>query len=94
MAISGSELNSTRALTLPLQTNNGKIPLAIALMNAELPPFKNGEDSSESASTLDRGLTPLPLRILISVTYTSSSSPSNSGKYLDAGASLKIPSPS
>jgi len=26
-------------------------------MNADLPPFKNGEDNSESASTLDRGLT-------------------------------------
>jgi len=27
-------------------------------MNAELPPFKNGEQNSESASTLDRSLTP------------------------------------
>ena len=29
----------------------------MAAMNTELPPFKNGEDNSESASTLDRGLT-------------------------------------
>jgi len=28
-------------------------------MNAELPPFKNGEHNSDSASTLDRDITPL-----------------------------------
>jgi len=28
-------------------------------MNAELPPFKNGEHNSESASTVDRVITPL-----------------------------------
>jgi len=28
-------------------------------MNAELPPFKNGEHNSESASTIDRVITPL-----------------------------------
>jgi len=28
-------------------------------MNAELPPFKNGEHNSESASTIDRDITPL-----------------------------------
>ena len=36
----------------------GKRPLAIAEMNAELPPFKNGEHNSESASALDRDITP------------------------------------
>jgi len=28
-------------------------------MNVELPPFKNGEHNSESASTIDRVITPL-----------------------------------
>jgi len=28
-------------------------------MNAELPPFKNGEHNSEGASTIDRVMTPL-----------------------------------
>ena len=28
-------------------------------MNAELPPFKNGEHNSESASTIDHVITPL-----------------------------------
>jgi len=37
----------------------GKGPLAISAMNTELPPFKNGEHKSESASTLDRDITPL-----------------------------------
>ena len=32
-------------------------------MNAELPPFKNGEDYSKSASTLDHYITPLSLKI-------------------------------
>jgi len=32
-------------------------------MNAELPPFKNGEHNSESASTIDRVTGPLKLRI-------------------------------
>jgi len=36
---------------------SGKRPLAIAARNAELPPFKNGENTSESTSTLDHGLT-------------------------------------
>jgi len=31
-------------------------------MNAELPPFKNGEHNSESASTFDGDITPLILR--------------------------------
>jgi len=30
----------------------GKRPLAIAAMNAELPPFKNGKHNSESVSPL------------------------------------------
>ena len=33
--------------------------LAITAMNTDLPPFKNGEHNSESASTLDRDITPL-----------------------------------
>jgi len=37
----------------------GKGPLAIAAMNAELPPFKNGEYNSESASTINYVITPL-----------------------------------
>ena len=37
----------------------GKRPLAIAATNVELPPFKNGEHNSESASTIDHGVTPL-----------------------------------
>ena len=28
-------------------------------MNAELPPFKNGEHNSDGASTIDRVITPL-----------------------------------
>ena len=28
-------------------------------MNAQLPPFKNGEHNSESASTINRVITPL-----------------------------------
>ena len=36
-----------------------KRPLAIAAMNAELPPFKNGEHNSKSVSTIDRVITPL-----------------------------------
>ena len=39
----------------------GKRPLAIAGMNAELPPFKNGEQNSKSVSTIDRDITPLNL---------------------------------
>jgi len=35
----------------------GKRPLAIAAMNTELPPFKNGEHNFESASTIDRVIT-------------------------------------
>jgi len=37
----------------------GKRPLAIGAMNAELPPFKNGDHNFEIASTLDRDITPL-----------------------------------
>jgi len=37
----------------------GKRPLVIAAMNAELPPFKNGEHNFESASILDLDITPL-----------------------------------
>ena len=37
----------------------GKIPLATAAVNAELPPFKNGEHNSENASIIDRVITPL-----------------------------------
>ena len=36
-----------------------KRPLAVAAMNAELAPFKNGEHNSESASTMDHVVTPL-----------------------------------
>ena len=36
-----------------------KRPLAIAAVNAELPPFQNGEHNSESVSTIDRVITPL-----------------------------------
>jgi len=32
-------------------------------MNAELPPFKNGVHNSESASTIDRGLTTLRMKL-------------------------------
>ena len=32
-------------------------------MNAELPPFKNGKHNFESASTLDRDITPLNARV-------------------------------
>jgi len=39
----------------------GKKPLAIGAMNAELPPFKNGEHNSESTLTIDRVITPLTL---------------------------------
>ena len=35
----------------------GKKPLAIAAMNVELPPFKNGEHNLESVSTIDRVIT-------------------------------------
>ena len=34
-----------------------KRPFTIAAMNAELPPFKNGDQNSESASTFDRDIT-------------------------------------
>jgi len=34
-------------------------------MNAELPPFKNGEHNSESASILDRVITPLNKVMLV-----------------------------
>jgi len=37
----------------------GKRPLAIAAMNAESPPCKNGEHNSGSASTIDHVITPL-----------------------------------
>ena len=37
----------------------GKRPLAIVVMSAELPPFKNGEHDSESTSTIDRVITSL-----------------------------------
>ena len=37
----------------------GKRPLAIAVRNAELPPFKNGEHNSENASTIDHVIAPL-----------------------------------
>jgi len=33
-------------------------------MNAEWPPFKNGEHNSESASTFDRDIVPLTNQIL------------------------------
>jgi len=36
-----------------------KGPLAIAAMNVELPPFKNGEHNSESASAIIRYITAL-----------------------------------
>ena len=37
----------------------GKRSLTIAVMNVELPPFKNGEHNSGSMSTIDRVITPL-----------------------------------
>ena len=37
----------------------GKRSLCIAAMNAELPPFKNGDHNSESAFIIDRVITPL-----------------------------------
>jgi len=38
----------------------------MAAMNAELPPFKNGEHNSESASTINCVITPLiqPLQVM------------------------------
>ena len=48
-----------------------KSPLAIAIMNAELPSSKNGEDNFESASTLDRGLTSLRSRPRQAITIES-----------------------
>jgi len=44
---------------LQLFSDSGKRPLDIAAMNAELPPFTNGEHKSESASKFDRDITPL-----------------------------------
>ena len=38
---------------------SGKTTLAIAAMNLQLPPFKNGERNSESASIIARVMTPL-----------------------------------
>jgi len=38
-----------------------KRSLHITAMNTELPPFKNGEHNSESASTLDRDITTLSM---------------------------------
>jgi len=37
----------------------GKRPLAIAEMNAEFPPFENGEHNSESVSIINPVITPL-----------------------------------
>ena len=37
----------------------GKRPLTIAAMNAEVPPFQNGEHNFECASTIDHVITPL-----------------------------------
>jgi len=37
----------------------GEKSLAIDTMNVELPPFTNGKQTSESAATLDRDITPL-----------------------------------
>jgi len=37
----------------------GKRPLAIAVMNMVLPPFKNGEHNSKSTSIIDHFITPL-----------------------------------
>jgi len=43
----------------------GKRPLAIAAMNTELPPFKDGAHNFKSASTIDRVITPLSLELII-----------------------------
>ena len=43
----------------------GKRPLAIAVMNAELSSFKNGEHNSESMSTIGRAITPLIIYLLL-----------------------------
>jgi len=45
----------------------GKRPLAIAAMNMELPPFKNGVHNSEITSTFDRVITPLNIMSLHSL---------------------------
>jgi len=45
-----------------------KRPLAIAVMNAELLPFTNGEHTSESASTINRVITPLRDRPVLRMT--------------------------
>jgi len=42
----------------------GSRPLAIAAMNVELPPLKNGEHNSKKASTIDRVITLLNWRFL------------------------------
>ena len=42
----------------------GKRLLAIAAMNAELPPFKNGEHDSKHASTTDHVITPLRMLVM------------------------------
>jgi len=34
-------------------------------MNAQLPPFKNGEHNSESAYTVDRDITPLNIFLMV-----------------------------
>ena len=46
-----------------------KRPLAIIAMNAELPLFKNGEHNSESASTIDRVITPLKVCTIFSLLH-------------------------
>jgi len=51
----------------------GKRPLAIAAMNAELPPFENGEHNSKSVSTADRDITPLKPCIKLEILFTYSS---------------------
>ena len=40
-------------------------------MNAELPPFKNGEHNSECASTIDRVITPLSAITTVILKYVS-----------------------
>jgi len=46
-------------------------------MNEELPPFKNGKQNSESASTIDRVITPLINQSLIGVGFFSPKSINN-----------------
>jgi len=55
----------------------GKRSLAIAAMNVELPPFKNGEHNSKGVSILDCGLTPLSMSLVspVSLCFSAAEKP-------------------